>query len=222
MRRYYQLILLTIFIILIPNKVNALCDYNTKARLKSIAANVTFSTRYIESNSRVELFVTIANLHPEIYIKDVTNYKFYYYNASVANPHEIKVGSYFPGRTVKYEFYTTKAGCTGEILLVSYANLPPYNKFYSDPLCQGIEDYSLCQKWAKINISYNQFKQKIEIYKHVEIEEPVEEIPVEEPIHINVIAELWEKYYVHILSSIVIICMAYIIRIKKKDTFDLS
>lgn len=222
MKRYYRIILLMFFIILIPTKVEALCDYNAGARLKSIAANVTFSTNYVEGDSNVELFVTIANLHPEIYIKDVTNYKYYYYNTSAANPREVKVGGYFPGRAVKYEFYTKNVGCTGEVLLVRYVTFPSYNRFYNDPLCIGIENYSLCQKWIKTNLSYGQFKNKIEAYRNKVIDEPVKEIPEDQPIHINVIAELWEKYYVSILVVTIMMCMAFIIRIKKKDTFDLS
>ena len=223
MRRYYQIILFMVFIILIPNKVSALCDNNAKARLKSITANVTFATKYVESNNSVNFYITLANLHPEIYIKDATSFKYYYYNSKATNPHELTISGYLPGRSIKYEFYTKNVGCTGEVLLVRYVTLPPYNRFYSDPLCQGIEDYTFCQKWIKTNLSYNQFKQKIAIYKsNGETEPPVQEEFNEPPIFISLVEKLWRQYYVYILATTIVACIAYIYQYKRRDMFDLS
>ncbi len=222
MKHFYLFILFMFFIILVPNKVDALCDYNEKARLKAIAANITFKTDHIESDGQVEFFITLSNLHPELYVKDVMGYKFHYYNASAKNPKELTIGGYSHGRTIQYEFYTKNAGCTNEVLLIRYVTLPPYNRFYNDPLCKGLESYTLCQKWVVNNLSYGNFKKQIEDYKNRPIVDPDDEDPGEKIDHFDMIANFLGKYYVYILMTIIIVCLISIYRINKKDSFDFS
>ena len=40
-----------------------------------------------------------------------------------------------------------------------------YNKYYNDPLCEGIEEFVLCQKTYDKDIDYETFKSRVNTYK---------------------------------------------------------
>lgn len=223
MKKGYMLFLLVFLIISIPIRVEAFCDYQELARIKKIASNVTYKVDYIEKNGTVEFSVTLLNLHPEIYFKDVTNNTFYYYKNSINNTHEIVINGYSPGKTIQYEFYNIeKEYCDNQILLNKYVTLPPYNPFYNDSVCNDAKEYKLCQKWIELNMDYNSFKQQVENYKKERNKGPVEEPIDDSPKNIDKVLDFFIEYYVYILSTIIIVCLIFIYQLNKKDNFDFS
>ena len=216
-------ILLVILIISFPIKVKAYCDYQELSRLKNIASNINYKIDYIEKDNKVEFTITLVNLHPEIYIRDVSNNKFYYYSDVIKGKNELVLKGYSSGKTIRYDIYNNiKEFCDSEVLLSKYVTLPPYNPYYKDPICSGAEEYKLCQKWINMNMNYNNFKKEVENYKIMKDKKPIEEPVDEQPKDINIILGFYMKYYIYILSSIIIGCLVWIYFLRKKDNLDFS
>ena len=153
------IILMTLFI-LFPVSCKALnCSYAEQAKLRKVASSVTTSYDYIEENDNVTFNVTLTNITDEIYIHDSIKNIDYRFNGSS----ELVIDGYEPGTNVRYLIYPTKDGCTTSYLASKYVNLPYYNKYYKDPLCEG-KSYSICSKWQKVTLSYDEFTKKINEY----------------------------------------------------------
>ena len=131
-----KIIMMTL-LALFPVSAKALkCDYAEQARLRKIASNVTTSYEYVENNDKVSFNIILTNITDEIYVQDYidkNNPKSYYFNGTS----EIKITGYEPGTNVRYVIYPTKGNCTTSYLTNKYVNLPYYNKYYKDPLCEG-------------------------------------------------------------------------------------
>lgn len=54
--------------------------------------------------------------------------------------------------------------CTGEIKKTSLT-IPKYNEFYGSQLCEGIEEFALCQLEYDEEITEEEFEKRVEIYK---------------------------------------------------------
>ncbi len=44
-------------------------------------------------------------------------------------------------------------------------NAPNYNPYYNDPICEGLNNLSICQKWSKVELDYEGFVKKVNEYK---------------------------------------------------------
>ena len=213
-----KIILLTL-LVLFPVSSKALdCSYAEQARLRNIASNVTTSYEYVENGDDVSFNVILTNITNEMYIQDYLdrnneNNKNYYYNGT----NEIKITGYTPGTNVRYLIYPTKGNCTSSYLANKYVNLPYYNKYYKDPLCDG-KTYSICNKWAKVNYTYDEFVKKInELDKKDEIQK--EEIKEEKSIF-DIISKFIFDYYIFIIAGGVVIVVITSIIKKKKSRFN--
>ncbi len=214
--------ILLLIITIIPMKhINAneiyTCDYKEKARLNKIAANVSFSIEYKETNKGVEFTTIITNLHPDIYIIDTSTNKKYYYNAKSANPKEIKISGYKDGVSIRYEMHMVNKICKETLLTFKYANFPPYNPFYKDPLCKDIKEFSLCRKWIKVNYNYNEFKKQVEKYKTETIVEVEKDI---EKGYLFNFVDFYLKYYMYILPVIILVSSGIIYIVNRDKEFN--
>lgn len=207
--RYLKYILF--LIILCPSYVNAaVCDNATKVRLQSLAQNITTSYDYIEENDNVTFNINFRNLSSELYITDITNGNKYYYNGS-----ERSVTGFLPDTTYKFEVRSIDVLCSGKALYYIYVTTPAYNKYYKDPICNGV-NHKYCNKWQKVTLSYEQFIEEIEKYKYI----PEEEINNNENIKgiFDYITEFYLKTYYIILPLVIIICIIFIIVDRKKNS----
>lgn len=158
-----RIFLIIILILLFPNVVKAYsfgCDYNEKARLITIASNINVDIDYIEKNGSVEFVVILNNLHPDLYIIDTSTNKEYRYN----DKKEIRISGYKDGQNVIYEVHSIKRVCSDTLLLNKYATFLYYNKYYNDPLCEGLSDFYLCKKWVNNDYSYSDFSKEVNKY----------------------------------------------------------
>lgn len=62
------------------------------------------------------------------------------------------------------EIISTNNSCDS-ILKTTTLNLAKYNKYSEDALCQGIEEFVLCQETYGKDIDYETFKSRVETYK---------------------------------------------------------
>ena len=210
-----KIIVVFILLLLIPiTKVEgAVCSYSEIARLKKIASNVTVSYDYIENNSSVVFNVTLNNLNDELYFVDQSNYQRYNYTEE-----ELTISNYRSGQTIRYVFYATDPDCDDTPLYTARVILPTYNQYYKDEVCNGIENYSLCQKWSSHNLTYTNFVQKVNEYKN-SLNSPT--IPVEPsmPVEVSItqlIVDFLLDYYIYIVIILLLALIGFL-SIRKKD-----
>jgi len=221
MKRIKVILFVFSLLMVMPNTIYALCDYKEKSELQSLAGNLNFTYNYEENgegiNSNVKFSITITNMHPNLYIVDQTNIQVYNYNDNG----EIVIDGYSPGSTIQFIVYGNTTNCMSVELMNNYITLPSYNHFYRDTVCDGVSNYKLCNRWTKVDMSYDEFKRKVEQYKEgLSIkEEPITE---KETDLIEKIITFLSKYSLYIFGLIIVVCSGLIIYLKRKDDFDLS
>ena len=166
MKRIKVILFVFSLLMLMPNIVSAGCDQNEKSRLQTLASNLNFTYNYTEINqnntfNELKFSITIANIQSEFYIVDQTNKKIFYYN----NKNEVVINNYNPGSTIEFIVYASSDSCRGERIITNYVTLPPYNPFYKDSVCEGVTDYKLCNRWSRVDLSYDEFVEKVKNYK---------------------------------------------------------
>ena len=210
-----KIILLTLLLIF-PISGKALdCSYAEQARLRKIASNVTTSYEYVENGDNVSFNITLTNVTSEIYIHDNNRNTDYYFN----NSNEIKINGYEPGTNVRYLIYPTKGNCTSSYLANKYVNLPYYNKYYKDPLCEG-KSYSICGKWQRVTLSYDEFVKTINDYDKKKDEGIKEEVKEEKNNIFDIISKFIFDYYIFIIAGGALIFVLTSLLKKKKVKFD--
>ena len=143
-----------LLLLLFPLSCKALeCTYAEQARLRKLASNIQTSYEYVESDGRITFNVTLSNMTNDLYIEDGSGT--YYYNGSS----DITLNGYNPGTNIKYKIHANN-DCIKNYLTIKYVNLPYFNKYYNDPLCEG-KNYALCNKWTKVSYEYDEFAKKI-------------------------------------------------------------
>ena len=215
MKRICLLFLLT-FLIPITNVNGFYCKYSNLSRYKSLASNISTTYDYVEENNTLTFSITLVNLNENLYIVDNTTQKVYNYSEN-----ELTISGYTPGITVKYSVYTKDIDCSDILLYTIRVVLPAYNKFYSDPICEGISNYMYCQKWFSHNLDYETFKNRVTDYKN-----SLNELPIIAPSAVDDYG-LWDaildviiRYYYVILVAIIIVCGTIIyINEKKSDVY---
>lgn len=196
------------------------CDYKEKARLNAIASNITVNVDYVEAENNVKFIITLTNLHPDIYIKDTNTNIEYKYDAKSTNPNELKISGYKDDQNVKYEVYSIERLCKLDILITRYVTIPPYNKYYNDPLCKKNSNHSLCKKWLKVNYNYETFKKEIE-KKESQVPIEPDEKKVEKDFLTKIIM-IFINNYIYIFATIIIIGSGtiYVLYKYRKNDFD--
>lgn len=204
-----------LLIFLIPTtSVKGYCFYNETARYKGLASNISASYEYVEKDGKLTFSITLNNLSEELYIIDAVTQKRYDYKSN-----EITIDNYEPGQTVKYEVYATNKFCSKDLLYTIRINLPGYNPYYSDPICEGLTDYIYCKKWHKHDLKYESFVKKVQDYKQSLIQEEIKEEPTvpNTNVVLQAILDVLLKYYQVILISIITICSVTIYIVNKKS-----
>lgn len=150
---------LLLLILFIPFETKALyCSNAELANLKKIAANISYSYDYVETNNEVKFSITLTNLNKDFYIIDKSNNK--RYNKTP----EVTINNYKSGQVVRYQVNSNTENCQEEILYTLVITLPTYNPFYKDRLCQSIPNYKLCQKWSSHGLNYERFQKNVQSY----------------------------------------------------------
>lgn len=208
--------------ILLPNKVLAYgCDYKTKAELKAFASNITYDYDYKMSKNKPVFTIYLHNINKEVYIVD---------NYNVSNEDEIEKNTYYSdkknelifknrnaGTSYRFTVYGASGDCYGEVIYSFYVNIPAYNEYYSDPLCQDLEDYKLCQKWANLGISRDEWVAQMEQYR---IENNLGDPDNGTDIKVPYWMEFLFDYYLILFPGIIIACIGIYYYYDKSDTFD--
>ena len=195
------------------------CDYSTISRLKSLVNNINISYDYHMNNGVVYFDVTLVNIPEGVYFIDTISNKTYTYQDT--NNGEITIYNYL-GNPGKYNFYSSSSDCSETKIGIKYYKFPSYNIYYGSDLCKDVQNYSLCQKWVKVNYSYSELEDLIYEYKEKKnkvIEEESE--VVYQKSFIDEIVEIYARYYYAFLGFIIVICLLTIMIKNKQDKFKL-
>lgn len=196
--------------------VNALyCSYENLSYYKKIASNIQVSYDYEELDSGIVFTTTITNLQPNYYIVDNTTGNSYHYTGQ-----DIVISGYRSGQSIQYTVYTTNANCEEEVLITIRLTMPTYNRYYKESVCEGVNDYSLCNRWSSHGLDHSTFIKKVNQYK-ADLNKK-ESLPMVEEIPDNSIVQwilrLVGEYYYVFLLGIIIISSIGIYKINKKDS----
>ncbi len=199
--------------LLIPFQIKAiLCKNEDKVKYQALANNITTSYTYQEENGTISFQIILSNIYDRFTIKDVKNGVTYPYRGS-----ELIIANLSPNTSYRFDVYMEDLYCKDELLYSHYVNTPPYNPYYQDPVCQGMENNALCQKWTNITLSYDEFKKKVEGLKQP-TEKPTEEKSKEDVKGIyDYILELYLDYYYIVLPIFIIGGIFIIYRYNKKN-----
>ncbi len=216
MRKFLKYIVFVIaFILFMPN-TKASCSYTRLANLKKLASNVNITYTYEIVDNKAVFTFTVANIVDGIYFFDSLNEKSYTQHG------EFKLNNFEDGKKYRFFIKSSDKNCKDEVLLTKYITLPKYNQFYGDPICEGIENYTLCQKWGTFNVTtYKDYVAQIQKYKSKNKKENTEVIEEKQPTLTDKILNFLYKYYIFILVGIIVIGSSLIFYLSRKNRFDI-
>lgn len=231
--RKLKYILIFGIVLFIPNIVKAdTCSVSSTARLKNLASNITTKYDYNETlllnnYGSVDFTITISNVTNELYVMKVDDY--YYKIGHTYQPdsnNQIVINNLEDGISYHFIVYgNTNDGCKNTLLYEFFVNTPKYNKFYTDKLCSDIPNYKYCKKWANINLTSEQFENKVKAYKESLKKDPIDDEDgnnLEKYESFIKMIEFLDKYDIFIFGSIIILSIIGIVVLNKKDSFDLE
>ena len=112
---------------------------------------------------------------------------------------------------------TNDSTCYDEMIKTIYVTLPIYNANYNDPLCQGLHDYDVCQKWGNYISDRSEFEKQIQKI-NTSVNENDNQISVEEYKGIfDYLANIFVNTYYIVLPIIIVVCLIGIYKLNKKD-----
>ena len=206
-------IFLLLLMLPITNVKGGYCKYSDIAKYKGLASNISTYYDYKEMDNKIEFSVNLINLNESLYIIDTTTNKRYNYKSN-----ELTISGYNSGQTIKFNVYTNDKNCFDQLLYTIRVNLPDYNPYYKDEICNGFDNYIYCQKWYKHSLNYDEFVKKVNKYKESLKEQPIIEQPIDEKISLfEIILDIWLEYYYIFLIPIILICTLTIYIVNKKS-----
>lgn len=212
------LIRISLFVmLLVPLKVSGACTVEDKMRYSTLASNITTSYEYKENNQTVTFDITIHNVHKDLVVVDRNNKR---YESNSNNLNNFTISNLKDGNNYLFHVYAKSGDCSYRLFNTLYVSTPKYNKYYSDPVCNGASEYSLCQKWVEVgSITYEEFKRSVEEYKNPK-KDVIEEQENDNNNWLYIVGDFWSKYYLYILGGMIIILIPVIIIVKKREHYD--
>lgn len=213
------IIFLTIPTIVKADSTYYSCNASDLTKLQKLATNIVSSYDYQENfgNNKygsVTFTIKLTNLNSKLYIINTGTKTRYNYSSN-----ELVINNISPGQTLHYEVYGNDYGCNDKYLMTIYINIPSYNKYYVDDLCKNFQGYKLCNKWNKVDMSYDEFKNAVSKYANAEKpnnQEDEKNDKTFEEIFIEIVAYL-DKNKMPIFGTTVIISALLIIYLKYID-----
>lgn len=206
-------IFLSVLFFIIPTQTRAIiCSNENKVKYQTLASNITTSYTYTEENGTISFQITLSNIAEGFIIKDVKNGVTYPYQGN-----ELTIYNLQQNTGYRFDVYTNNLDCHLETLYSHYISTPSYNPYYQDEICKGMESHSVCQKWAKMTLTYEEFRAKVESLKQIE-EKPVIELDEEEVKGFyDYLLEFYIDYYYIVLPVFIVGGIVVIYRYNKKN-----
>lgn len=139
------------------------CSNSDRQRLQDLANNIAMTVEEVEYEGSPYLNVTFTGLHKDLKIYNSLGY-YYYHNFGDNIVGETTIAYLEPGKVYKFQISGVN-NCAFETVRTITLNAPNYNEYYNDSICDGVSDYSLCQKWINIDMTYDEFVKNVKKYK---------------------------------------------------------
>lgn len=206
-------IFILLMLFLIPNSIKAYCTNQDITRYNKLSSNINSYYEYDEVNNKFN--ITFYNVQKELFVRNTNTHE--QYNNSSSDINEIKIYGINPGTQLSYGIYPISGECTDYRIRTIYINVPSYNIYYQDPVCQN-NNHQLCSKWANTSMySYEQFVNKVKIEnKKEEVEEKKPEKEEKKYGFFDFLAD----YYILMLLTIIVTGSYTIYKLDKKNKFD--
>lgn len=206
-----KMLILLIMLCLVPTMVSARCTDKEIINMTSLVKNVNFTPIFDENSETFTIIV--SNLDSSFYFIDTSNNITY---NTIGD--EAVISGYKPGTSYRFKFLSRNPNCIDRTLSSRYINTPVYNKYYKDPICNGMETYKFCKKWPGYSYSYETIKKEVDKIKN-QNKEKEEEKNKEEVLGIyDYIFMIYKNYYFIILPVLIFVCLLVIVNKKKKDS----
>ncbi|MDD2203403.1 MAG: hypothetical protein PHT75_02590 [Bacilli bacterium] len=159
------LLIISLFLVFKPNVIalDTACTQEERLKLRQTASLTTIKYDLMDYEYAVFFDVTISGFTKDMYaaVPD-ENYAFSY----VEGTNTSREADFTPGKTYKLEFYATDGTkCPGEKILTKYLQIPPYNHYSKNKICEGYEDFELCKKHTNL---YKSIKTEEDFVKRVQ------------------------------------------------------
>lgn len=222
MKRY--IIFMTfLFMFLNPTTVKAeSCDYKKKARLQEYANNITYKVNYTKKeDGTLNGYAVALNVTDELYILSKEKNKKYYPNEEGKTIlDDLKFG-----KTNIYYVYPKERNCNFsykssdlDLLEVKYIKMPYFNKYYKDDRCIDNEELNVCKMLTLGKITESRFLEGLK-NKSTEVKPPPKK-PEEETSFLDKLLNLFIKYYIYILPTVIVLGVAGIYLLKKESNYE--
>lgn len=155
--------ILIISICLFPSLIEAEeCTDKDRTRLQKQADNVTYILEEYEEDGQTYFKTTFSGVSKEIRIYSDRRH-FYYYNYSTNPIDEFDIDVY-PGTLYKFTINGSNK-CKYTDFRTITINIPYLNQYYNNPVCNGLQNLNVCQRWSNVNLSYEGVTKMVNEYK---------------------------------------------------------
>lgn len=170
MNKLKYLLSLAIVFIVLPNIIYADCTVEERKHFKEIEDE--YKVTY-EFNKDTETYdITLFNPEPETYDYLIFDEKIFE-KCETINENETKCKN-IPSQDINMEIVGITDTCTDSFKeVVIY--LLKRNNYWEDPLCEGIEEFVLCQPTYDKEIDYDTFVSRVNTYKKTKQREAAKE-----------------------------------------------
>lgn len=151
------LLVLPINVYAVYDVVDSRCTTDIKESLREEAENFTYSlSKNIEDND-VYYNLELLNIGNNIYILNPDDNTTYYDDSTIKK--------IIPGSIIKLYIYGSNSTyCEGYKVNTINIQVPYYNKFSTNDLCNGYESYALCLSTANLSITEEEFELRMNNY----------------------------------------------------------
>lgn len=149
-----------IVILIFPLCINADdCPNSYKERLQKLSNNISV---VLEEQADGKIMTTFSGLSDELKIYSQIDYS-NHYNTLDSEMGETIIKNLKNGKTYQFKVYGYSK-CYNTIVRIITINTPNLNPYYGDEICNNALEYSLCQKWASVDMNYDDFKKNVSEY----------------------------------------------------------
>ncbi len=214
MNKYKYIISLILSLIILPSIVYADCTKEELEHFKEIQNKYNYTYKFDEQTKKYT--ISFHSEEPDKYSYGIV--KTQDFECISDNEKEFTCYNIEPGT---YEIRITGMTdiCSG-MLKKDKIQLAKYNEYSNDPLCEGIEEFVLCQKTYDKDIDYDTFVSRVNTYKKTKKEQETASSAGKEENNqiLSFIADnMFKIILVIVFSIVVIISIAISIKSVKKS-----
>lgn len=210
-------VLIALLLLFSPLTIQAATCSNTQVDIYEKLANQIQTTfDYVETDNSFSFTVAFHNVHDDLYLVNYSDFDhMIIYKDSVDNV--LVASNLTPGKTYTFHILNKDKKCASKMIDTITIDVPDYNPYYKDVLCEGIEEFEWCKKWSNVSgVSYETFQNNAQNYKQAKEQENVpDDEPVGDQDVLGQIRNFVANYYMYIVGAIVFVGFIIVIIISK-------